>query len=107
MTEKPTPKTYTLPMGQVGVRGRIISVRKFTGKDRTYHQFDLRLPAPDEFSHPQTIRIDHTSPVGRNGEEWEGIISVVGRTRQSEKVNNETGEVERVFSVFNGFQVVQ
>jgi hypothetical protein len=106
---KSGPKTYSLPLGQAYIKGRISGSRRWKSAERGVSFFTvLRIPAPDEFSYPGVVELMSTRPLGQSGEDWEGIVEVTGMGNNFEtKPDPQTGEILQVKSARNWLRVVE
>jgi hypothetical protein len=96
--EKVTPiNTPKLNMGQAYLSGLITNRRRVTGTSGTTWLTILKLPAADKFSHPSTVEVRSTSPVGEINQEWAGVVNVGGFPRSfNGKPDPDTGEIKAI-----------
>lgn len=85
-----------LPFYQAAIRGMISSVRQQTIAGGKYFLTCMRLPAADEYSHPATIEVRSEKPIGKKGDEVDGVVNVGGYPDSWERTDKHTGEVESI-----------
>lgn len=101
-------KTYTLPICQAHISGRIIFRRKLnTQNDGQIILTVLKLPAPDAFSHPGQIELRSKNSIGQPGEDWAGLITVTGFPNSFNSKPDSDGEVKHIVSANNHLWVVE
>lgn len=87
MNAPATPDTRAqLTANQAVIRGRIIDVER---RD-SYTLTDVVLPAPDQFSQPQNIRISSVRSIGRKGDDITQRVAIEGYRRKY--TSKKTGE---------------
>lgn len=68
-------------LGQCLLSGRIASRRRVSTQNGVLFLTVIKLPAPDEFSNPQTVELRSEGPLGEPGETWRGKVQVGGYGR--------------------------
>lgn len=71
---KPTPN------GQTRLVGRVAGVRRMSGQGAHYRTL-VRLPAPDQYSSPQTVEVRSDERIGQADDELSLIVQVGGFAR--------------------------
>lgn len=105
---QPITSQKQLPIGQSHLRGRIASSRRLNTNDGPLFLTVVKLPAPDQFSHPATIELRSRNKLGDNDTEWDGVVGISGFPRAyNTKPDPETGEVRQVRTADNQLFVVE
>jgi hypothetical protein len=89
------------------IRGRISARRRITTKDGALFITIVRLPAPDEYTSPQTVELRSRQAVGAPGEDWEGHVRIGGFARSYQAADPETGDKRTVATADNTLSVVE
>lgn len=87
----PAPAPKALPPGQVLITGRCLGVRK-AGKSFAHMVVQ---PAPDPYSHPNTLEVFAESRLADAEQEFRAVCNVRGRPRSYNQVD-EFGEKRTV-----------
>ena len=97
----------SLPSQQAQLSGRIVSRRKINTKNGPQIITIAKLPAPDEFTSPQTVELRSLGSIGAAGEDFSCIVQVGGYGRSDKSVDAETGEQRQVQTADNSLTVVE
>lgn len=93
------------------ITGRIITARKLNTQQGPLILTVLRLPAPDQYSHPSTIELRSTERLGENDTDWSGYVRLGGMPNNYNRteVDRDTGEQRSIptRSARNEFTVVE
>lgn len=107
-SEKISPMVPKLQMGQAFLSGLVAGRRRITGQNGSIWLSVIKLPAADEFSHPATIEVRSSTPIGDVNEKWSGIVTVTGYPRSyNTKPDPETGEIKSVKTAQVALEVVE
>lgn len=93
---QPIPAGPGVKLGEALLSGRIVSARAIKTQDGRVFLTLVKLPAPDEFTSPQTIEVRSTERLGEVGSDWRGKVRIGGYARQYNTTDKETGEVTSV-----------
>lgn len=72
------------------ISGRILEAMK---RDQTWYTL-VTTPAPDAYSHPQTLEIRSKQKIGSAGEDCQVGVMVGGFRRKQQYADKETGELK-------------
>lgn len=93
------------------ISGRIVTSRKLNTQQGPLILTVLRLPAPDQYSHPSTIELRSSERLGENDTDWSGYVRLGGMPNNWERteVDRETGESRKIptRSARNEFTVIE
>lgn len=85
-TGKPTGAGVAL------LRGRIAARRSISTRDGRRFLTVVKLPAPDEFTSPQTVEILSSAQLGEVGDTFAGKVQIGGFGRSYQAQDPETGD---------------
>ncbi|BAK77085.1 hypothetical protein NH8B_2271 [Pseudogulbenkiania sp. NH8B] len=104
-TPETTPeKRPSLKPNQVVLVGRIQSRRR----NDEFIFTELRLPAPDEYSHPSTVEVRSNKPIGAPGDDVQQLCSCGGYLGKPFEVKDpSTGEIIKRRSINNTFTAIE
>ena len=101
------PGTVSAPaLGVAFLKGRIASRRVRNGKNGRVHVHTLRLPAPDEYTSPNTVEVVHSAPLGQVGDDVTVKVRIGGFGR-SYKTTDDEGVEKQVATADNTLTVVE
>lgn len=89
-------KTYSLPVGEVHLTGRITFRRKVKTQEGSIWLSILKLPAIDQFSHPDTVEVRSREALGEIGADWSGRVRVGGFPRSYDSKPDADGVIHVV-----------
>lgn len=101
------PASTAQPSGVVSLKVRITGARRITTKNGKLWLTLCKLPAPDEFSAPQTLELRSTERLGAEGEDWQGKCRIGGYPRSYPVVDAETGEKTTVYTAEVNLTVIE
>lgn len=81
-----------LKMAESLLAGRIVAVRAIKTQEGRLFLTLVRLPAPDEYTSPQTVEVRSVERLGDAGADWRGRVRIGGYARQYDVTDKETGE---------------
>lgn len=93
--------------GHALLRGRIAAKRAIQTRNGRQFITIVKLPAPDEFTSPQTVELRSGKPLGEVGETVAVKVAVGGFGRSYQTTNQETGEKVTVQTADNSLTVVE
>lgn len=97
-----------LAVCQTFLRGRISYSRTVKTEKGRLHLTILKIPAPDQYSHPSIVEIGSENRLGEINDDWSGICQVSGFPRTFDsKPDPETGEVKVVRTANINLRVVE
>lgn len=96
-----------LSIGQAVLRGRIVARRAISTKNGRQYITIAKLPAPDEFTSPQTVELRSQAPVGEAGELVTVRVQLGGYGRTYQAQDPETGEKRTVQTADNTYTVIE
>lgn len=96
--DTPAAKAPPLAANQAVIRGRIIEVRRTENAVVT----DVTLPAPDQYSHPQSVRILSNRLLGKPGEDLTQRVQLRGYRRSYTDKHG-----EKAFAVDHSFSAIE
>lgn len=106
-TQSTTTPARGLPAGQVLIKGRCQAVRSFQAQTGRVFAFLITLPAPDAYSHPDTVEVTARNRITERDQEC-AIVCRIGGSRSQFKVTDEkTGEISTVTSAMNRLVAVE
>lgn len=79
-------------LGEALVAGRIVGVRSISTQNGKLWLTLVKLPAPDEFTSPQTIELRSKDRPGSMGEDLRCKVRIGGFGRSYDKTDKDTGE---------------
>jgi hypothetical protein len=85
------PKAAPKGVQPVRVVGRIEDVRGINTQNGKAFAHLVKLPAADEFSSPQTIRVTAQQRCGEAGETFDQLVQIGGYGRTYQTTDDETG----------------
>jgi hypothetical protein len=96
------------PKGVQPVRivGRIEDVRRVNSQNGSVFAHLVKLPAADEFTSPQTIRVTAQDRCGEVGATFDQLVQVGGYARNYQTTDDETGRKQTVRTADNTLTVV-
>lgn len=100
-------KMYSLPMGHSHLSGRISARRKVKTIEGSLWLTMMRLPAPDEFSHPVSVELSSNVPLGEVGGNWSGQISIEGYPKKYDSRPDSDGMVHSIATAQMRLRVVE
>ena len=89
------------------LKGRVHARRRIQTKDGALVVNVVKLPAPDEYTSPQTVELRSRQPLGAPGDEWEGQVRIGGFGRSYESKDPESGDRRTVQTADNTLTVVE
>lgn len=95
------------PMGVCTLKGRIASKRSYVSKGGRVFCAVIKLPAPDEFSHPGTVEVQASTQFGDVGSDVVCRVRVSGFPDSYRKTDPETGESTVVQKADNTLTLVE
>lgn len=96
------------PAGQLVLRGRIRTVRSFTGRDGVISHFTLlTLAAADEYSLPAVLEISSTRPLGKPGDDISQRVQLSGIPRTATSKPDSRGQVTQWETATNLLRAVE
>jgi hypothetical protein len=98
-----TTPSPSIKVNHTYLAGRIATVRKW--ESTFFHT--VILPAPDEFSHPQTVEISASSRLGDKDDDIRVMCRCGGSRNEFMSKDKETGELRKVVSANNKFFAVE
>ncbi|MDD5323306.1 MAG: hypothetical protein PHD43_22380 [Methylococcales bacterium] len=101
------PASKKLQPGQAFISCRLASMRKIDTKSGPVFLTVAKMPAVDQFSHPQTIELHSLNRIGKSNDDWSGVVMVGGTSNTYKSVDKDTGESETVYSARNSLTVVE
>lgn len=103
-----TPETprQSPALGLALISGRITSLRPFTSSQGRMIETILKLPAPDEFSTPQTVSVRSAQKLGEVGEIIRGKVRIGGWGRSYETTDEYSGHKVKVPTATNTLEWV-
>lgn len=100
--------TTTTPAPVASIAGRIDYARSYRDREgRRVFLTLLKLPAPDQFTSPQTIEVRSTAKLGEVGDSWRGSVRIGGYGKSYSTTDPETGEKRPVRTADNLLTVVE
>jgi hypothetical protein len=106
MNQPATPSAVAQSFGIATLKGRIAARRKTASKIGMPIVTLIRLPAPDEYTSPQTVEVRSAEPIGKPGDDVTVKVRIGGFSRSYDKTDAETGEVEVVNTADNALYAV-
>ena len=95
-----TEKTQAVKPGQTFIFGKIQSVEKFQTKSReTRYRTRVLMKAADEFGYPMPFDVVSTSPLGSQGDIWEGVGEARTYRKDYTTRPDEHGEVKKIAQI--------
>lgn len=85
-----------LKKGEALISGRIVSVRAINTQNGRQWLTLVKLPAPDEFTSPQTLEVRSKDKPGAPGEDLHCKVRLGGWPRSYEAKDRDTGELTTV-----------
>lgn len=101
------PTSRKLQSAQAFISCRLASMRKIDTKNGPLFLTVAKMPAVDQFSHPQTIELHSRNRLGKSNDDWSGVVMVGGTSNSYKSVDKDTGETETVYSARNSLTVVE
>lgn len=96
----------TLPLVAF-LTGRIAARRAINTRDGRQFITIVKLPAPDEYTSPQTVELRSRIPLGEFGDTFSGKVRIGGYGRSYQATDPETGEKRTVQTADNSLTVVE
>lgn len=97
----------SLPSLEVTIHGRIANRRKVQTKTGAQLVHVVKLPAPDQFTSPQTIEVRGVKALGQVGDDVTFKARVGGYGRSYKVTDAETGEQQTIQTADNSLTVVE
>ncbi len=105
--QTPSTTTLALPQLQARLAGRIVVRRRISTKNGPMVVTIVKLPAPDEFTSPQTVELRSSRSLGEPGDDWRGVVAIGGYGRSYKQADPETGESRVVQTADNSLTVIE
>jgi len=87
--------------------GRIAAKRAINTREGRQFITIVKLPAPDEYTSPQTVELRSRAPLGEVGDQFMGRVRVGGYGRSYQATDAETGEKRTVQTADNSLTVLE
>jgi hypothetical protein len=101
------PATQALAPLVAHVKGRIANRRSITTKTGRQSITVVRLPAPDEYTSPQTVELRSVRSLGEVGDDLTCQVRIGGFGRSYKATDPETGEQRVVPTADNTLTVIE
>lgn len=101
------PAVSSPALGLALLKGRISKVRRIKTNQGPLFLTIVRLPAPDEYTSPQTVELRSVNRLGGEGEDWQGRVRIGGFGRSYSVTDAETGEKVTVATADVNLTVVE
>lgn len=106
-TPASAPAPRTVAIGQVLIRGRILSRRSITTQQGKLWLTLVAMPAPDPYSHPATVEVKSDKALGQSQDDVEVLCRLGGSRRTFQVTDKETGERLTVATADNSLTAVE
>lgn len=101
------PQGRKLQANQGFITGRIFSRRRINTQQGHLYLTVLKLPAPDQYSHPATVELRSTFQLGDVDSDWSGPVQLGGMPNSYDQQDKETGDRTRIISARNEYTVIE
>lgn len=105
--QAPAPAPRALRPAEVFIAGRLVGRRRLTTQNGTLFLSLVAMPAPDPYSHPETVELRSSASLGDKDDDVKLICRVGGSRRTFKTTDPDTGEQIVVVTADNRFTVVE
>lgn len=105
--QAPAPAPRALRFAEVFISGRLVGRRRITTQNGTLFLSLVAMPAPDPYSHPETVEVQSSASLGNKDDDVKLICRLGGSRRSFKMVDQETGEQVSVATADNRLRVVE
>lgn len=102
-----SPATAALPVLTALLSGRVHATRKITTRTGPFHITVVKLPAPDEFSSPETVELRSKDKLGTQGDMVRCKVRIGGYGRSYQTTDPQDGDKVTVQTADNTLTVVE
>ncbi len=102
----PASAPRTVKPGEVLIQGRLVGARKINTQSGLLWLHLVAQPAPDPYSHPETVEVEAKSRLGQKDDDISVLCRVGGR-RRTFQMTDENGERITVSTADNKLRAVE